>query len=638
MAQSAKNKKQNPEFFKSVEILKKAMRYVEEEDLFHELQEKLAQVERRLRDPYLKLSVIGDFSCGKSTLLNAVFGRELLSTDMMPTTAIPTYIRWDRKPSEGVGILVHDCQGSVYNALSEDLIRLEQYVGKTFDQELGTLIDALTTNNTLAGKISKVEISFPELAGREGICLIDTPGINPGMEGTREHVGITRRLLSEEADAAIVLFPGSLVLTGGLLEFLKESASHLLRDSYFIITKFDLVRRQKDRELMPELVSGMMRDITGKTPKVYTVSAGMALDCYMDPVGAPPEAKKWAEGFERDIGEIFADVALCRERIIKEHLVSMLRELTGKLVQEIESGNAVLEEDRKKLELYSPQQMKKDVRKFCDLAVKQIDRAEAKYKKDIDAAVQTVFAGKKSTIRTAIMAKESMGAVNSYLENGLNTDLSDMGSLLAETVKEVNPNLPGIVKTCEQNVRGCYLDYRVHIGRAASDSSQSLSSDLQESSPVEVSVNPYKEATVLSTIGDVFGSAFDVLGDLVSFEFDSVFEDLLDMVKGLVGNIIHLFTPLGTKKERMADRVNSALDVKQQAVTQGYIEAAAPAFSSCRSLIKQLPGKYAEEYEKEFRAAMDLITQERSELQSKLDSRQAALSDLRSIESKLAEI
>ena len=255
MGRNAGNELAAPILRETISVLRQAMSYIEDGALYSEMEKKLEQAEGRLREPYLKLSVIGDFSCGKSTLLNAVFGRELLSMDMMPTTAVPTYIRWDRSPSDGVRLVVHDDRGRAYDVLGEELWSLERYVGKSFDPELGALIDALTTDNALREKLSKVEISFPSVPGREWVCLIDTPGINPGMEGTREHVDITRRLLSEESDAAIILFPSSLVLTGDLLDFLETSARHLLRESYFIITKFDLVRRQRDRELMPELVS-----------------------------------------------------------------------------------------------------------------------------------------------------------------------------------------------------------------------------------------------------------------------------------------------------------------------------------------------------------------------------------------------
>lgn len=46
----------------------------------------------RLHDPEFRLAIVGDFSCGKSTFPNAFIGEELLTTDNLQTTAIPTEI------------------------------------------------------------------------------------------------------------------------------------------------------------------------------------------------------------------------------------------------------------------------------------------------------------------------------------------------------------------------------------------------------------------------------------------------------------------------------------------------------------------------------------------------------------------
>ena len=58
-------------------------------------QEQLKELEKRYNDPVLKLAVIGDFNTGKSTFINALLKKSLLSTDNVPTTVIPTYMRWD---------------------------------------------------------------------------------------------------------------------------------------------------------------------------------------------------------------------------------------------------------------------------------------------------------------------------------------------------------------------------------------------------------------------------------------------------------------------------------------------------------------------------------------------------------------
>lgn len=58
---------------------------------------KLKALHDRFYNPEFRLAVVGNFSCGKSTFLNALLKKNLLTTDILPTTAIPTYIRWNKE-------------------------------------------------------------------------------------------------------------------------------------------------------------------------------------------------------------------------------------------------------------------------------------------------------------------------------------------------------------------------------------------------------------------------------------------------------------------------------------------------------------------------------------------------------------
>ncbi|MBR2589735.1 MAG: dynamin family protein, partial [Clostridia bacterium] len=66
-----------------------------------EYQSELKELRERVENPELKIAIIGDFNTGKSTFINALLKDQTLSTAGIPTTVIPTYIRWngsDAKP------------------------------------------------------------------------------------------------------------------------------------------------------------------------------------------------------------------------------------------------------------------------------------------------------------------------------------------------------------------------------------------------------------------------------------------------------------------------------------------------------------------------------------------------------------
>jgi len=53
----------------------------------------LEDLKSRLDQGRLHLAVLGQFKRGKSTLLNALLGEDVLPTDVVPLTAVPTFIR-----------------------------------------------------------------------------------------------------------------------------------------------------------------------------------------------------------------------------------------------------------------------------------------------------------------------------------------------------------------------------------------------------------------------------------------------------------------------------------------------------------------------------------------------------------------
>lgn len=59
----------------------------------NELHSQMAKIQQRRNDPNLYLAVIGEFSSGKSTLINALLKDELLKTSALVTTAAATRIR-----------------------------------------------------------------------------------------------------------------------------------------------------------------------------------------------------------------------------------------------------------------------------------------------------------------------------------------------------------------------------------------------------------------------------------------------------------------------------------------------------------------------------------------------------------------
>jgi small GTP-binding protein len=118
-----------------------------------------------LRDERLRVVIFGEFSVGKSTLINALMGKSALPAKAMPTTGHVTRIRFGER--EGVVVTLAD--GRV------EFCPLEQ---------LGSFV-TLDMHSRAREGIDALEVVIRSPLLRDGLTLIDTPGINDAETQTR---------------------------------------------------------------------------------------------------------------------------------------------------------------------------------------------------------------------------------------------------------------------------------------------------------------------------------------------------------------------------------------------------------------------------------------------------------------------
>ena len=126
----------------------------------------------RLEDSTFKLVVVGEFSSGKSTFLNAFMGKDILKHGVKETTATITeiYNLVDSKQEETFDVYYED--GKIQRN-----IPLEQLIEYT---------STASTKYQVASEIDRVEIRSHLLNEQKNVCLIDTPGLNGIADKHRE--------------------------------------------------------------------------------------------------------------------------------------------------------------------------------------------------------------------------------------------------------------------------------------------------------------------------------------------------------------------------------------------------------------------------------------------------------------------
>jgi len=198
-------------------------------------------------DQPLLVTVMGEFSSGKSTFVNAFIGEDVALTGVTPTTATINVVKYGRE--RGGRILYRDgrAESLTWADLFERLPRL----------------DADT-----AREISLVEILLP-LEALARIHLVDTPGLNSFLP---EHEQVARGFISR-ADAVVWLF--AVQQAGKASE--REALSRLKDEGVRVLGVLNKVD-QIDGKEKTALTRHVEKELGGLVEAVVPVSARRAVE------------------------------------------------------------------------------------------------------------------------------------------------------------------------------------------------------------------------------------------------------------------------------------------------------------------------------------------------------------------------
>lgn len=197
---------------------------------WREVRRQLDFIQKKRNDNKFNLSIIGEFSTGKSTFINALLGKELLaSSALQGTTVASTIIDYD----DTYRIVLQFLDG-----------REEQsFIFLDFSQ-LKTDLDHYTTNSSVARQLKTVTVYLPSDILKNNFRIIDTPGTNVTEAW---HEDVTVRTLKNDSDLSIILISAEKLVTSTMLQFVERNIKDILPQCVFVITKLDLIR-QRERE------------------------------------------------------------------------------------------------------------------------------------------------------------------------------------------------------------------------------------------------------------------------------------------------------------------------------------------------------------------------------------------------------
>ena len=296
-----------------------------------ELQKKIERIQRRLNDPQLYLAVVGEFSSGKTTLINALLRDELLPTSALVATAAATRLQGGSNLH-----VIADWKGEQLDLTEGEICHLQNVDPKSSDPlvaDCRQLINALTSQEVIAKDVEAITITHPASFLDRGITIIDTPGTNAVNQ---RHGEITRQIVEDEADAAIVIIPATVPLSQSLCDFLEESLRPYWHRCLFIVTRLDQVRLSEQETLMTDVKSRLCEHLGIQSPVVYGCAAQVVLDC-LSGEAVQPDSQGWQRRLETLETHLLDRLRQERTLSIAERLLRLLNRLFEQLEEHLRS-------------------------------------------------------------------------------------------------------------------------------------------------------------------------------------------------------------------------------------------------------------------------------------------------------------
>ena len=207
----------------------------------------------KLEDNVFSLVVVGQFKRGKTTFINALLGRDLLPTAVIPMTSIITVISY----GSDLRITVWFESGTRQEIALDDL----------------PLFVTERHNPRNEKGVSRVNITYPSPYLKNGVRIVDTPGV----ASVHEHNTKTTYEYLPQADAAIFLLSVEPPLTRAELHFLRDLKNLVVR-TFFILNKIDAASDADLKELLAFSRAVIENEAGFADARIFTLSARKALE------------------------------------------------------------------------------------------------------------------------------------------------------------------------------------------------------------------------------------------------------------------------------------------------------------------------------------------------------------------------
>ncbi len=213
----------------------------------------LTQLLDKLRQNRFNLVVLGAFKRGKSTLINALLGEAVLPTSIIPLTSVVTILGYGEHLE--IRVLFQNGQRTVITP-----------------GELAAYITEKGNPRNHKG-VREVEITYPSDYLRDGVRIIDTPGVGSVY---RHNTEVAYNYLPR-VDAAVFVIAVDPPLSAAEEDFLKDIREYAHK-LFFVLNKIDYVAEPERQEALDFTAEVLRGALAAPRVLIFPLSAKLGLE------------------------------------------------------------------------------------------------------------------------------------------------------------------------------------------------------------------------------------------------------------------------------------------------------------------------------------------------------------------------
>lgn len=437
-----------------------------------DLTDRLEKIHKKHKDKKLNLSVIGEFSVGKSTFINALLRNKLLQTAMLGGTTVASTV------------IEHSSTHSMIVKYKDK--RSHRFMYQNIKQ-LSAAIDKYGATPEFAKNVESLSVYCPSNSGLQDIRIIDTPGTN----AENWHNETTERAIKELSDASIILIDPTKPLPATQKNFIHENLEDVLEQCIFVVTKIDIVRKKERERTLEYIKQQISYEFDLDNPFVIFYASQDVLDNAIDKnygSNASEDKKSLISDSFQNESALYLHIANQKSITQTKRIIMLLEDMYSHIDEQIVSVSDSYKREHEILE----RTQKTNLRSFVNSQVNErtmgFDKSAEAVKNRIITNVSSSVSDNKKQILSAFESCSNADSLKNFVNNTFSSLCNEKAEkIMEEANNQVNEFNSPLTKEIEC-FRQCFTKNYKNLGLLPMDESR-LSTELNKNSLSVVSVS-----------------------------------------------------------------------------------------------------------------------------------------------------